>query len=59
MLTQSYSATPKNLRRQIQAIFVWYPKERVDLKTMHDKNNVLADDELLVARGQLEKLKHA
>ena len=28
LLTQSYSATPKKLRRQAKAIFEWYPKER-------------------------------
>ena len=38
LLTQSYSAIPKNLRRQAMAIFVWYPKERGDLKTIHDEN---------------------
>ena len=32
LLTQSYTAIPKNLRRQEKAIFVWYPKEREDLK---------------------------
>ena len=30
----------------------------VDLKLIHDKNNVLTDDELVVARVQLKKLKH-
>ena len=34
LLTQSYSAIPKNLRRQAKAIFVWYSKERGDLKMM-------------------------
>ena len=38
LLTQSYSAIPKNLRRQVKAIFVWYPKERADLKMIHDEN---------------------
>ena len=28
LLTQSYSAIPKKLRRQAKDIFVWYPKER-------------------------------
>ena len=41
LVTQSHSAIPKNLRRQDKAIFVWYPKERADLKMIHDKNNVL------------------
>ena len=34
LLTQSYSAIPKNLRKQAKAIFVWYPKERGDLKAI-------------------------
>ena len=59
LLTQSYSAIPKNLRRQAKAIFAWYPKERADLKLIHDENNVLTDDELVVVRGQLKKSRHA
>ena len=50
LLIQSYSGIPKNLRRQAKAIFVWYPKERADLKMIHDENNVLTDDELVVVR---------
>ena len=59
LLTQSYSAIPKNLRRQAMAIFVWYPKERVDLKMIHGENSVLTDDKLVVVRGFLRKSKHA
>ena len=59
LLTKSYSAIPKNLRRQAKTIFVWYPKDRVDLKMIHGENNVLTDDELVVATGQLKKLNHA
>ena len=59
LLTQSYSAIPKNLRRQTMAIFVWYPKERGDLKMFHDENDVLIDDELVVVRDLLKKSKHA
>ena len=59
LLTQSYSAVRKNVRRQAGAIFTWYPKERGDLKTIHDENDVLADDELVVVRGILRKSKHA
>ena len=59
LLTQSYSAIPKNLRRQPKAIFMWYPKERADLKMMHDENDVLTDDELVVARNFSKKSKHA
>ena len=58
-LIQSYTPIPKNLRRQAKAIFMWYPKERADLKTIHDENDVLTDDELVVVRGILRKSKHA
>ena len=59
LLTQSYTAIPKNLRRQAKVIFIWYPKERGDLKVIHDENDVLTDDELVVARNFLKKSKHA
>ena len=59
MLTQSYSAIPKNLRRQAKTVFVWYPKERADLKMIHDQNNVLTDDELVIDRAFLRTSKHA
>ena len=48
----------KNLRRQAKVVFVWYPKEREDLKVIHDENDVLTD-ELVVVRGLLKKSKHA
>ena len=38
---------------------MWYPKERADLKTIHDENNALTDDELVVVRDLLRKSKHA
>ena len=58
LLTQSYTAIPKNLRKKAKAIFVWYPKERADLKTIHDKNDVLTDDELVVARDFLRESRY-
>ena len=59
LLTQSYSAIPKNLTRQAKAIFVWYPKERAEFKMIHDENNVLTDDELVIVRDLLKTSKHA
>ena len=59
LLTQSYTAILKNLRRQAKAIFVWYPKERGDLKAIHDKHDVLTDDELVIARDFFKKSKYA
>ena len=58
LLTQSYLAIPKNFRKQAKAIFVWYPKERADLRTIHDENDVLTDDELVVATDFLKKTKY-
>ena len=55
LLIQSYSAIPKNLRRQAKATFVWYPKERADLEMIY----VLTENDLVVVRGQLKKSKHA
>ena len=55
----SYPTIPKNLRRQAKAIFFWYPKERGDLKMIHDEKNVLTDDELVINRDFLRTSKHA
>ena len=59
LLTQSYKGIPKKLREQAKAIFVWYPKARIDLKMIHDENDVLTDDELVVARDLLKSKKYA
>ena len=59
LLTQSYSAIAKNLRRKAKTIFVWYPKEKADFKMIHDENNVLPDDELVTVRGFLKTSKYA
>ena len=45
-----HSIILQNLRTQAEAIFVWYPKEREDLKMMHNENNVLTNDELVTVR---------
>ena len=55
LLTQSYTAIPKNLRKHAMAIFVWYPKERGNLKEIHEENHVLTDDELVVHRDILRE----
>ena len=36
---------------------MWYLKERADLKMIHDENDVLTDDELVVARSFFEEVK--
>ena len=35
LLTQSYTAIPNNIRRQAKMLYVWYPKNRTDLNTIH------------------------
>ena len=57
LLAQLYSTIPKNLRRQAKAIFVWYPKGRGDLKMIHDENDVLTDDELVVSTNCFKEVK--
>ena len=57
-LTQSYTVIPKDLRRQAKAIFLWYPKKRVDLKVIHEESDVLTDDELVVIRGLLRESRY-
>ena len=50
----------KKLKKACQGhICVWYPKEKAELKTIHDENNVLADDELVIAKDFLRTPKHA
>ena len=58
MIIQSYSIIPKNLRKNAKSIIIWYPKERGDLKMIHDENNVLTDDGLFIVREFLKKSKH-
>ena len=35
-LTQSYTAIPNNIRRQAKMLYVWFPKNRTDLNTIHE-----------------------
>ena len=37
---------------------MWYLKERADLKKIHDENDVLTDDEVVVAKKFLKRSKH-
>ena len=58
LLTQSYTAISKDLRRQAKAIFVWYPKKQGDLKATHEENDVITDDELVAARSFLRESRY-
>ena len=47
LLTQSYTAVPKNIRRQAKMLYVWYPKNQTDLNTIHEENDVIEMQEEL------------
>jgi len=57
LLTESYTAIPKNLRRQKKQLFLRYPSERSDLKLVDKETNVI--DQLEVVKDQLKQKKHA
>ena len=46
LLTQSYTAIPNNIRRQAKMLYVWYRKNRMDLNTIHEENDVIRLEEL-------------
>ena len=41
LLTQSYTAVPNNIRRQAKMLYIWYPENRIDLKIIHEENDVI------------------
>ena len=59
LLTQSYTAVPDNIRRQAKMLYVWYPKTRTDLNTIHEENDVQGLEELARVKAQLKWRKHA
>ena len=58
LLTQSYTAIPNNIRRQVKMLYVWYPKNRTDLNTIHEENYVIGLEELARVKAQLKWVKH-
>ena len=58
LLTQLYTAVPNNIRRQAKMLYVWYPKNRTDLNTIHEQNDVIETGELARVKTQLEWGKH-
>ena len=57
LLTQSYTAVPKNIRRQAKMLYIWYPKNRTDLNVIHEENDVIQTQEELVKK-KLKQGKH-
>ena len=59
LLTQSYTALPKNLRRQKKMLFLWYPSEKSDLKMVDEETNLMDSKDLDNVKEQLKREKHA
>ena len=58
LLTQSYTAVPNNIKRQAKMLYIWYPKNRMDLNTIHEENDVIGPEELARVKAQLKQGKH-
>ena len=58
LLTQPYTAIPNNIRRQAKMLYVWYPKNRTDLNTIHEENDIIGMGELARVKTQLKWGKH-
>ena len=58
LLTKSYTAIPNNIGRQAKMLYVWYPKNRMDLNTIHEENDVIGPEELARVKAELKWGKH-
>ena len=59
LLTQSYTAVPNNIRRQVKTLYIWYPKNRTDLNVIHEENDVTEMQEGLAnVKKKLKQGKH-
>ena len=58
LLTQSYTAIPKNIRRQAKMIYIWDPKNGTDMNAIHEENDVIEKGELVNVKKQLKQGKH-
>ena len=55
LLAQSYTTVPSNIRRQVKMLYVWYPKNRTDLNTIHEENDVIGPEELARVKEALKR----
>ena len=52
------TAILNNIRRQAKMLYFWYPKNRTDLNTIHEENDIMGTEELARAKTQLKWGKH-
>ena len=55
LLTQSYTAISNNIRRQAKMLYVWHTKNRTDLNTIHEENDIIGLEELARIKAQLKQ----
>ena len=55
LLTQSYTAIPNNIRRQANMLYIWNPKNRTDLNTIHKEHDIIGPEELARVKAQLKR----
>ena len=59
LLMQSYTAVPKDIRRQAKTHYVWYLKNKMDLNAIHEENDVIeTQEELANVKKKLKLGKH-
>ena len=59
LLTQFlHTAIPNNVRRQANMLYVWYPKNRMDLNTIHEENDIIGPEELARVKIEQKRGKH-
>ena len=58
LLTKAYTAVSNNIRRHTKMLYVWYPKNRTDLNTIHEENDVIGQRELARVKAELKLGKH-
>ena len=58
LLTQSYTAVPNSIRREAKMLYIWYPKNRMDLNTIQKENDIKGPKELARVKAQLKWGKH-
>ena len=39
-------------------LYVWYPKNRTDMNTIHEQNDIIGPEELARVKAQLKWVKH-
>ena len=53
-----YTAIPENIMRQAKMLYVGYPKNRTDLNTIHEENDVIGPEKLARVKEKLKRGKH-